>query len=279
VSDLLAPTVSLTHGARMPVLGLGTWPFNDEEAERVVPRAIELGYRLVDTAENYGNERGVGRAVRACGLAREEVFVTTKFNARWHGRELVVQALESSLDRMGLDYVDLLLVHWPNPQQDRYVAACQGLADLLAAGRVRAIGVSNFKPTHLERVLTEAGVIPDVDQVQLSPFTSRPTAREYCTTRGVVVQAWSPLGGGGARVLDDGTVQEVAREAGCTPAQTVLAWVRQLGATAVVKSASPERMRENLDSLEVVLDERQLARLDALDQGESAAADSDEFGH
>ena len=195
----LAPTVPLLHGAAMPRLGLGTWPMDDAEVERVLATAIELGYRSVDTAENYRNERGVGDGLRASGLPREELFVTTKLNKRWHGRDLVAQALDGSLERLGLDYVDLLLIHWPNPGQDRYVEAWEGLVALLETGRVRAIGTSNFKPAHLERIIAATGVAPDVNQIELSPLLTRDASRAFDAEHGIVTESWSPLGGGGAR--------------------------------------------------------------------------------
>ena len=168
-----APTVTLLHGAEMPRLGLGTSPMDDRAAEMAVAAAVELGYRLVDTAENYGNERGVGRGLKASGVPREELFVTTKFNKRWHGFELAAEAYERSADRLGLDYIDLLLIHWPNPQQDRYVQAWQGLARLLEEGRLRAIGTSNFKPAHLRtrhrRDRCRAGRQPDPAQSDRGP--------------------------------------------------------------------------------------------------------------
>ncbi len=281
----LGATTTLTRGTasgavELPTLGLGTWPMDDDEVERAVVEAVESGYRLVDTAENYRNEVGVGRGVRACGLPRADVFVTTKFNVEWHGRDLVARALEGSLERLGLDYVDLLLVHWPNPAVDRYVDACRGLADLLGDGRVRAVGVSNFSPAHLRRVRDEAEFVPALNQVNLSPLTTRAGHRAVHADLGVVTQAWSPLGGEGTAVLSDPTVVEVAEEAGCTPAQAVLAWCRHLGVAAVAKSASPRRMRENLASLDVVLSADQVARLTGLDRGEGAVrTDAETFGH
>jgi len=173
----MAETIPLLHGATIPRLGFGTSPMDDATTETAVATAIEAGYRLVDTAENYANERGVGRGIKASGVPREQLFVTTKFNKRWHGVELAAQALERSIDRLGLDYVDLLLIHWPNPRQDRYVQAWEGLVQLLEQGRVRAIGTSNFKPTHLDRIIEATGVVPDVNQIQLSPSVTRTAAR------------------------------------------------------------------------------------------------------
>ncbi|HET9653718.1 MAG TPA: aldo/keto reductase [Kineosporiaceae bacterium] len=274
------PRVKLAHGAQMPVLGLGTWPMGDDEAARVVPQAVELGYRLVDTAENYRNESGVGAGLRAGGVPREELFVTTKFNVRWHGRDLVRQALDGSTQRLGLDYVDLLLIHWPNPGPDRYVGAWRGMVDLLEEGRVRAIGVSNFKPAHLERLRQETGVLPDVNQIQLSPASTRAESRAYHDRHGIVTQSWSPLGGERDRgLLRDPVVTGIAERIGRTPGQVVLRWHLQLGLTVIPKSSSPVRLAENADVFGWELSEADLAALAGLDRGESVVVDSDTFGH
>lgn len=274
-----APTIPLLHGATIPQLGFGTSPMDDATAERAVATAIEAGYRLVDTAENYANERGVGRGLRASGVPREELFVTTKFNKRWHGVELAAEAFQRSADRLGLDYIDLLLIHWPNPRQDRYVQAWQGLANLLEQGRVRAIGVSNFKPSHLERIIAETGVAPDVNQIQLSPSVTRADARAYHAERGIVTESWSPLGGGGADELRHPVVIELAERYGRTPAQIVLRWHIELGLVAIPKSATPERIRQNIEIFDFSLTPADVAAISALDQGEAAAVDSDSFGH
>ncbi|MCC3764197.1 aldo/keto reductase [Glycomyces sp. TRM65418] len=274
-----APTVELPHGAAMPVLGLGTWPMDDTEAERVVAEAIGLGYRLIDTAENYENERGVGAGVKASGAAREDLFVTTKFNKQWHGVELAAEACERSLDRLGLDYLDLLLIHWPNPQQGQYVDAWKGLVRLLEQGRVKAIGTSNFKPSHLDRVIEATGVIPDVNQIQLSPLTTRLEARAYHKERGIVTQSWSPIGGEGTAVREDPLVLELAEKYGKTPAQVVLRWHLDSGLTAVAKSSNRGRLVENLEVFDFELHPDDVMALAALDQGEGSAADSDSFGH
>lgn len=279
MSSTTVPNVTLRHGTEMPRLGLGTWPMDDGAAERVIADAIEAGYRLVDTAENYRNERGVGLGLKASGVPREDLFVTTKFNRRWHGVDLAAEACQHSLDQLGLDYLDLLLVHWPNPDQDRYVEAWQGLARLLEAGRVKAIGTSNFKPAHLDRVIAATGVVPDVNQIQLSPLTTRDEARAYHAEHQIVTQSWSPLGGQGADVRSHPTVLALAERHGRTPAQVVLRWHLELGLSVVPKSSDPRRLRQNLDVFDFSLSKAEVAELSALDQGESAAVDSDTFGH
>jgi 2,5-diketo-D-gluconate reductase A len=276
---MTVPTVRLLHGADMPRLGLGTWPMDDTEAERVVADAISAGYRLLDTAEAYGNEQGVGRGLRASGVPREELFVTTKFNSRWHGADLAAQAFERSADRLGLDQVDLLLIHWPNPGQDRYVQAWDGLTRLLAGGRVRAIGTSNFKPAHLDRIIAATGVVPDVNQIQLSPLVTRDAARAHHARLGIVTESYSPIGGRDLDVLAEPVIRRIAEELGRTPAQVVLRWHLELGLVTVPKSADPGRLRENLDVLDFTLPPERIAAISALDRGEAAAIDSDTFGH
>lgn len=271
------PDIELRHGARIPVLGLGTWPMDDDESAAAVHAAAEQGYRLFDTAENYRNEVGVGRGIRETGLPREDVFVTTKFNKSWHSVDGARQALEASLERLGLDYVDLLLIHWPIPSQDRYVDAFAGLVELLNAGAVRAIGTSNFKPAHLTRVIEETGELPDLNQIQLSPYTTRAQARAFHREHRIETQSWSPIKAEG--LLTDPVVTGIAEQVGRTPGQVVLRWHLQLGLLAVVKSSRPERMAENAALFDFELSDDQVAALTALDRGEDAAADSDTTGH
>ena len=271
--------LKLLHGATIPRLGLGTWPMDDRQAERAVAAALEMGYRLVDTAENYGNERGVGRGVKASGVARSEIFLTTKFNKRWHGVDLVRQAFERSAASLGVDYIDLLLIHWPNPRQGRYVEAWQGLIGLLEQGLARSIGTSNFKPAHLDRLLAETGVAPDVNQIELNPYVARVEPREYHEKHGIITESWSPIGGGSNAVLNHTVVTGIASRHRSTPAQVVLRWHLQLGLVPIPKSSHPERMRENLDVFDFTLSEQEMAAISALDEGEAAASDSDAFGH
>lgn len=270
-------TVRLLHGAEMPRIGAGTWPLNNEDAERVVADALEAGYRLIDTAQAYGNERGVGLGLK--GAERKEIFVTTKFNKEWHGVELAAEAVGKSLDTLGLDYLDLVLIHWPNPAHDRYVQAWEGLVSLLESGRVKAIGTSNFKPAHLQRIIDATGVAPDVNQIQLSPASTRATARAFHAEHGIVTESWSPIGGQGVRILDLPVITDIADQTGRTPAQVILRWHLQLGLVPIPKSADPQRLRQNLDVFGFELSDEQMTALAALDQGESAVVDSDSFGH
>ena len=181
----------------IPAVGLGTWPMDDAECETAVASAIDLGYRLVDTAYAYGNEVGVGRGVAASSVPREDVFVTTKFNKEWHSVAGVAETTEASLRRLGLDYLDLLLVHWPNPDQDRYVEAWEGFIAVRDRGLVRHVGVSNFLPEHTERIIAATGVAPELDQLQINPRWTQPAARAFNAEHGIVTQAWRPLGMGG----------------------------------------------------------------------------------
>lgn len=273
----LAPTIPLRNGVQMPALGLGTWPMDDAEAAVAVTRALELGYRLLDTAENYRNERGVGEAIRRSGLPRSEIFVTTKFNREWHSVDGARAACEASLDRLGLDHVDLLLVHWPNPDQGRYVEAFEGCVRLLEAGRVRAIGTSNFKSGHLER-LFERGLVPHVNQIQLDPYHRRDDLVALHRARGIVTQTWRPLGQGGA-MLADPVIVAIAERIGRTPAQVVLRWAVQCGHAAVPKSSDPTRAAENLDVFGFELAAQDMTALDALHRPDPTMLDADSFGH
>ncbi len=276
--DAPVPTVRLAHGADMPLLGLGTSPMDDDETADAVEHALGLGYRLIDTAENYGNEVGVGRGLRAAGVPREDVFLTSKFNREWHSVDGARRAFEASAERLGTDYVDLLLIHWPNPAQDRYVDAWRGLVALFEDDRVRAIGTSNFKPAHLQRLLDETGVTPDVNQVQLSPRVSRSATREYDAEHGIVTESYSPIGQG-SDLLDDPVLSDVAARHDRTVAQVVLRWHLQLGLVPIPKSADPGRLAENLAVLDFELSGDEMDVIGALDRGESEAVDSDSFGH
>jgi 2,5-diketo-D-gluconate reductase A len=274
----MTDTLPLAHGASMPRIGLGTWPMDDAEAERVIADAIMAGYRLIDTAENYGNERGVGAGVRASGIDRADVFITTKFNREWHSVEGVRQAFEQSAERLGVEYIDLLLIHWPNPDQDRYVDAWRGLIGLLDAGLVRAIGTSNFLPHHLGRLVEETEIAPDVNQIRVTPRAAQRDVWAADAEFGIVTQAWSPLGQGND-LLTHGTIEDLATRNYCTPAQAVLAWHLAHGLSVVPKSSDPTRLRENLAASDIHLSSAYLAILDAMDGSETPDPDPDIFGH
>ena len=278
-NDEKAPRIKLRNGADIPVLGIGTSPLRGAESTAQIRTAIEAGYRLIDTAENYGNEDAVGQGIRDSGIDRSEIFLTSKFNRKWHSVDGVREAYEASRKRLGVDYLDLLLVHWPNPGQDRYVQAVQGLQALLEAGELRAIGVSNFKPSHLQRVLDETGIVPDVNQIQLSPYTTRAASRSYHAEHGIVTESWSPLGASSGELRSDPTITEIAEAHGKSPTQVVLRWHIQLGLVAIPRSGNPGRIAENIDIFDFELSSAEMDRITALDRGEAEITDSDQFGH
>jgi 2,5-diketo-D-gluconate reductase A len=273
-----APTVELNNGIAMPAFGLGTSPMNDAETERVVATAIEKGYRLFDTAESYGNEAGVGAGLRATGIDREEVFVTTKFNAKWHGFEGVQEAFANSAKRMGLDYIDLLLIHWPNPKQDRYVDAWRGMIKLREDGKVKTIGVSNFKPAHIDRLLEATGVAPQVNQLQLNPWITRVADREYDAAHGIVTETWSPIARGN-EMLAAQAIVDAAQRHSRTPAQIVLRWHVQMGCIPIPKTSNPDRLKRNINVFDFALSAAEMEAISALDRRGEGVLDSDAFGH
>lgn len=275
----LAPLIDLNDGNRLPQLGLGTWPLDDEQVAAAVVHAVEAGYRHIDTAVKYGNERGVGNGIRASGVDRSELFITTKLDGEFQGHDRAVAGLDGSLKRLGLDYVDLLLIHWPLPGRDQYVSTWQTFERLQAQGKVRSIGVSNFKPAHLERLMAETDVVPAVNQIQLSPAITRTAEREFHARHGIVTESYSPLGGSGAGLLGAPILTQLAEKHGKTPGQLVLRWHIQNGLVTIPKTASPERMAENLDVFDFALDPQDLAELSILDEGPGAGNDSDKTGH
>ncbi|GAA0697141.1 aldo/keto reductase [Marinobacterium maritimum] len=272
-----APTLTLANGVEMPQLGLGTWPMNDTEAAEAVTTALELGYRMIDTAENYDNERGVGLGIRNASIPRDQVFVTTKFNRKWHSFDGAREACQASLERLGLDYIDLLLIHWPNPDQDRFVEAYLGLLNLLDAGLVRAIGTSNFKPAHLQRLL-DLGLTPHLNQIQLDPYHRRDDLIALHRDNNIVTQSWRPLGCGNA-MLTDPVITTIAEQHQRTPAQVVLRWAVQQGFATAPKSANPERMAANLSVFDFVLSDEEMASLNRLGRDDPDMLDADTFGH
>jgi 2,5-diketo-D-gluconate reductase A len=271
------PRLALSTGALMPVIGLGTWPLNDGQVARTVVDATAAGYRLIDTAAKYGNEAGVGQGIRDSGIARDELFVTTKLDGGYQGNDRAIPGLDTSLARLGLDYVDLLMIHWPLPARNLYVDTWITFGKLLASGKTRAIGVSNFKPAHLDRLIAETGVAPAVNQIELNPTLARAETRAYNAAHGIVTQSWSPLGRG--ETLSNPVITGIADRLGTSPAQVVLRWHVQLGLSAVPKSATPARLAQNLDVFGFELTAQDLDAIARLDQGEAAATNSDVAGH
>ncbi|THA79195.1 aldo/keto reductase [Streptomyces sp. A0642] len=256
------PAHTLNDGRTIPAVGLGTWPLDDDAAEEAVAGALGLGHRLVDTALNYGNETGTGRGIARSGVPREDVFVTTKVPGRHHGYDKTLASFEESRRNLGLDYVDLYLIHWPLPRVGLYVDTWRALIRLREDGLVRSIGVSNFTAAHLARLEEETGVLPAVNQIEMHPRLPQEELRAVHTAKGILTESWSPLGRG-RDLLDDPDLVAVARAHGVTPGQAVLRWHTQLGAVPIPKSADPGRQRENLDLFGFELTAQELARISA----------------
>jgi diketogulonate reductase-like aldo/keto reductase len=272
----LRDAVTLANGVKMPRLGLGTWKSAEgAEVEQSVRWALEIGYRHVDTAAVYGNERGVGRAVRASGVPREQVFVTTKVwnDDQRSGRDAVTRAFDESLRRLAMDYVDLYLVHWP--VKGRYREAWRALEAIYATGRAKAIGVSNFLVHHLEDLLGDAEVTPMVNQVEFHPRLVQRELMDFCRARGIVQEAWSPLMKG--KVNDEPVLRDLAAKYRKTPAQVVLRWNLQHGIVTIPKSVRRERLEENAAVFDFHIEPADMARVDALDRGERVGAHPDHF--
>ncbi|MET8468275.1 aldo/keto reductase [Streptomyces sp. NPDC006422] len=264
--------VTLNNGVTMPQLGFGVFQVPDDEAHAAVTSALEAGYRSIDTAALYKNEKGTGQAIADSGLAREDVFVTTKLWNTEQGRDSALRAFDASLDRLGMDYVDLYLIHWPVPSIDKYVETWQAFEEILASGRARAIGVSNFLPEHLDRLAAETSTVPALNQIELHPRLQQSELRAYDAKHGIATEAWSPLGRGNG-VLDDETVTAIAGKHGRSPAQIVLRWHLQLGNVVIPKSVTPARIRENIAVFDFELDADDMTALAGLETGERVGPD------
>jgi 2,5-diketo-D-gluconate reductase A len=269
------PRIPLRGDTEIPQLGFGVFQVPPEDTADVVTRAFETGYRHIDTAAAYQNEAEVGQAFRASGLDREDVFITTKCFNSDHGYEEAQHAFGQSLERLGLDYVDLYLIHWPVPSRDRYVETWRAFIDLQSRGLVRAIGVSNFQPDHLRRIVDETGVTPAVNQVELHPRLQQPGLRREHADRGIVTEAWSPLAQGA--VLDDPAITAIADAHGKPPGQVVIRWHLQLGNVVIPKSVTPERIEQNFDVFDFHLTDAEMSAIEALDAGERTGPDPDTF--
>jgi diketogulonate reductase-like aldo/keto reductase len=270
------PRVPLRGGIDIPQLGFGVFQVPPEDTADVTARALQAGYRHIDTAAGYHNEEGVGQAVRASGLDRGEVFVTTKCPNDRHGYDEARGAFAESLERLGFDHVDLYLIHWPVPSRDLYIETWKALIDLQSEGLARAIGVSNFQPAHLRRVIDETGVTPALNQIELHPRLQQPDLRRVHEELGIVTEAWSPLAQG--EVLDDPAITKIAEQHGRTPGQVVIRWHLQLGNVVIPKSVTPERIDQNFDVFGFSLSEDEMAAIEALDRGERTGPDPDTFG-
>lgn len=276
-STVLQASLDLASGTRIPMIGLGTWPLVGEEAADAVARGIANGYRHVDTAEKYGNEDAVGAGIRGSGVDRGALWVTSKLSVSGHSRTAARDAYGQALERLGLEYLDLFLVHWPNPQLDRYVETCAGLQDLVDEGLLRSWGVSNFKPAHLDAVV-RAGLKPALNQIQVDPHHLQRSLLAHNESLGIATAAYSPLGRAGD-FLSHPAIVEPAAAYGKTPAQVVLRWHLDSGRVAVPKSASDDRQLENLDVFDFSLTASERAAIDALDTGSGPRLDADSYGH
>ena len=268
-------TIEIAPGVRMPELGLGVWQVPDGEAEAAVRTAIEAGYRSIDTAAIYKNEKGTGDGIREGGVARHEIFLTTKL---WNDRQDDARAaLAESLEKLGVDRVDLYLIHWPAPKSDRFVDAWRTMITLRDEGLTRAIGVSNFKIPHLQRIIDETGVMPAINQVELHPFLQQHELRAFHRENGITTEAWSPIGQGKG-LLDDPAIRQLADAKGRTAAQVVLRWHLQHGNVVIPKSVTPSRIRENIQVFDFELDHAEMATIDRLDRKQRLGPDPDVFG-
>jgi 2,5-diketo-D-gluconate reductase A len=269
------PNLTLNDDHSIPQLGFGVFEVPAEEAVQTVTHALKTGYRLIDTAAMYRNESQVGEAISRSGLDRSDLFVTTKVWNSDHGREATLRALHSSLSRLGDDYVDLYLIHWPVPSQDLYLETWEALISLREEGRARSIGVSNFAVEHLERIIDATGVTPAVNQIELHPRLQQQELRDFHREHNIVTEAWSPLGRGA--VLDDETVKQVAQRIGRTPAQVILRWHLQIGNVVIPRSVKPERIEENFDLFGFSLSDEDLEAIAGLDQSERIGPDPKTF--
>jgi len=263
------PTIELNDGASIPQLGFGVFQIPPPETARATEAALEAGYRHIDTAEMYGNERGVGEAVRASGLDRDEVYITSKLNNGFHEPDAARREFDRTLAALGMDHVDLFLIHWPLPMHygGDFVSTWKTLEEFKADGRARSIGVSNFEIAHLERILAESDTVPAVNQIEAHPYLLNDRVRTFGESHGIATEAWSPIAKG--QVMDDPVIAAIADELGRTPAQVTLRWHVQRGSIVFPKSTTPARIEENMHIFDFELSADQMAQIDGLDQGEA----------
>jgi 2,5-diketo-D-gluconate reductase A len=270
-----SPTITLNDGVQIPQLGFGVYQISTDDIVPALTKAIEVGYRHIDTAALYGNEEGVGRVVRDCGVTREDFFVTTKCWNSDQGYDEALAAFDASLDRLGLDYVDLYLIHWPQPKRDRYLDTWRAFEKIQADGRARSIGVSNFSAEHLRRLVAESSAVPAVNQIEAHPTFAQSELRAVHHELGIATEAWAPLGQ--SEDLDNPTVTRIAEQVGKSPAQVVLRWHLQLGNIVFPKSVTPERIEANFDVFDFELSASDMADIDAVDAGNRLGPDPDTF--
>ena len=269
------PRIQLNNGQLMPQLGLGVYKVQQDVAVDVVRTAIELGYRRVDTAALYDNEVEVGAAIRTCGIDREQLFVTTKIWNDRHGFDEASEAIDEALARLNIDYIDMLLIHWPCPKQNLFVETWAALEKSLESGKIRGIGVSNFHPEHLERLLAESAVVPAINQVEIHPGLAQSEIRRFDADQGIATEAWSPIARG--KFNQNSVIQEISNRHRKTPAQVILRWHIQLGNLVIPKSTNPDRLAENLDVFDFSLSKDEMDDILALENGERIGPDPREF--
>jgi 2,5-diketo-D-gluconate reductase A len=272
---VFAPLVEMNDGRSIPVIGFGVWQVPDDVVVDATVKALEVGYRHIDTAYLYHNERGVGEALRRSELDRDDVFVTTKVWNTDHGYDQTLRAFDKSTGLLGIDEVDLYLIHWPTPARDVYLESWRALIRLREEGRARSIGVSNFHDAHLRKIIDETGVIPAINQIELHPWLPQTELRDIDARLGIRTEAWSPLGSG--RLIDDPVIAEVSAKHGKSPAQVMVRWSIQLGNIVLPKSVTPERIEQNIDVFDFQLDDADMAAIATLESGRRTGPNPDEF--
>lgn len=272
------PGIRLNDGHEIPQLGFGVFLVDPPETERIVADALEVGYRHIDTARIYDNEEGVGRALAASGVPRDELYITTKLWNSDQGTQSALDAFDASLDRLGLEYVDLYLIHWPVPSKDRYVESWKALEQIRESGRARSIGVSNFLAPHLQRLIDETGVVPAIDQIELHPAHQQPETAAFAAEHGIAIESWGPLGQGKYPLLETPEVTDAASAHGKTPAQVVIRWHLQRGTVVFPKSSRRERMAENFDVFDFELSDGEMQRITGLERAGRVGPDPAHFG-
>lgn len=271
----LSPTIKLNNGQAIPQLGLGVYKLATDVAEGLIHKAIEAGYRRIDTASFYGNEKEIGDGVRTSGLPREEIYVTTKIWNDDQGHDRTLEAIDESLNRLNIDYIDMLLIHWPKPAQDLYLETWEAFEKAVTAGKIRGIGVSNFQTTHLERLIAAGGTVPALNQVELHPGLQQKQLREFNAAHGVATEAWSPLARG--RFDENAEVVAIANKHGKSPAQIIIRWHLELGNLVIPKTATESRLKENISVFDFSLDAEDMTKIASLDSGLRTGPDPDEF--
>jgi 2,5-diketo-D-gluconate reductase A len=271
------PTITLNNGTEIPQLGFGVFQIPPEDTKEATLQALEVGYRHIDTAQMYGNEEGVGQAIAESGLAREDIFVTSKLNNGFHARADALDAFDRSLETLGFEYLDLFLIHWPMPGVGDYVETWKALEEMKASGRLEAIGVSNFQPSHLQRLFDETQTVPAVNQIEVHPYLTNETVRAFNSEHGIATEAWSPIAKGA--VLDDPAITRIADRVGRSAAQVTLRWHIQRGDIIFPKSVTRSRVEENFDLFDFELSEEDVTAIVALDRDERTGPHPDEFNY